>query len=117
MRMLLLTGALGVAFAVQACDRPPQPGAEAPEAPTGAPPAGVAAPTPTHQTTGRIASVAADAVTIDHEAVAAIGWPAMTMTFRAPDPQMLQGLETGQAVGFSFRQEGNDYVVTEIRAR
>ena len=39
----------------------------------------------------------------------------MTMTFQAPDPTMVQGLEAGAPVRFSFRKEGDEYVLTEIQ--
>jgi Cu/Ag efflux protein CusF len=71
----------------------------------------------TYTTMGRVASVAADSVTINHEPVPALGWPSMTMTFRAPNAAILSGLATGTPVQFSFRQEGSQNVLTEITRR
>lgn len=45
-------------------------------------------------------------VTIKHGPIAAIGWPAMTMTFRASPPALLKNLRTGQRVGFTAKAQG-----------
>jgi Cu(I)/Ag(I) efflux system protein CusF len=41
-------------------------------------------------------------ITLHHAPVAALGWPAMTMTFRI-DPQLLQGIKPGQKVKFTVK--------------
>jgi Cu(I)/Ag(I) efflux system membrane fusion protein len=78
---------------------------------------GAASQGATYTTMGEVASVAADSVTINHEPVPALGWPSMTMTFKAPDAAMLSGLTTGTPVQFTFRQQGSDNVLTEIARR
>ena len=41
----------------------------------------------------------------------------MTMTFRAPDSAMVADLQKGASVEFSFRQDGAQNVLTEIKRR
>jgi membrane fusion protein, copper/silver efflux system len=64
-----------------------------------------AAPAPAaaaiYTTRGRVEQVTANSVTISHEPVPAIGWPAMTMTFAA-DPKLIAGLKAGDQVTFGF---------------
>lgn len=63
---------------------------------------------------GEVRAIAADKVTIAHGPVQGIGWPAMTMTFRADSSEMLQGLSAGDRVSFAFRQDGSAYVLTSL---
>jgi Cu(I)/Ag(I) efflux system membrane fusion protein len=66
-----------------------------------------AAPTPAGglaETSGHIESIGADGVTISHQPVPAIGWPAMTMTFRVEQPTLLRGVKKGDRVRFAFDQ-------------
>jgi membrane fusion protein, copper/silver efflux system len=123
MNRMLIAASIGLAFAVQACNRAEEPAA-APQATApaaqnmpnmpaaGGTPAGQAA---TYNTTGEIAAIAGNAVTINHQPVPELGWPAMSMTFTAPDPAMITGLATGNKVAFSFREEGAGHVLTEIK--
>jgi Cu(I)/Ag(I) efflux system membrane fusion protein len=55
-------------------------------------------------------------VTIAHEPIAGLGWPAMNMTFRVRRPAMLRGLERGLRVDFAVnaRPEGEQYVIERI---
>lgn len=53
------------------------------------------------EATGRVEQVTREGVTLSHGPVPAIGWPAMTMTFRA-DPMLLKGLKVGDKVSFAF---------------
>ncbi len=57
-----------------------------------------------YETTGRIEQLTTNSVTLSHEPVPAIGWPAMTMTFALPDPSVARGLKTGDRVRFGFDQ-------------
>jgi membrane fusion protein, copper/silver efflux system len=43
-------------------------------------------------------------VTLSHEPVPAIGWPAMTMQFRLADPALARGIKAGDRVAFAFDQ-------------
>lgn len=63
---------------------------------------------------GNVTAIAGDQVTISHGPVEGLGWPAMTMTFRAGDLAMLQGISVGDRVAFRFRQNGTDYPLTAI---
>ena len=78
---------------------------------------GKKAATHTHHATGVVKSVNADKgiVTIDHQAVASMNWPAMSMGFKAKDKKALQGLKPGQKVEFDFVQQGKDYVITKVK--
>jgi len=69
----------------------------------------------TYSATGEVTEVSDGSVTINHQPVPALGWPAMTMTFKAPDSAMTAGLQTGAHVEFSFRPEGADNVLTEVK--
>jgi Cu(I)/Ag(I) efflux system periplasmic protein CusF len=59
--------------------------------------------------------VAAAKVTLQHEPVQALGWPAMTMPFTLKDKAALEKLKPGQKVEFDFVQEGSSYVIGAIR--
>ncbi|WP_035340865.1 copper-binding protein [Dickeya sp. DW 0440] len=56
-------------------------------------------------------------VTLSHEAIAALRWPAMTMTFRLPANRELSVLPQGSAVSFSFVQSADNYTLTDITPR
>lgn len=57
-----------------------------------------------YETVGKIEQITVNSVTLSHEPVPAIGWPAMTMTFQLPDPKIARGLKTGDRVRFGFDQ-------------
>jgi Cu/Ag efflux protein CusF len=67
-----------------------------------------------HSASGDVTEVSGDGVTISHGPVESIGWPAMTMTFQAQSPEMLQGLNVGDPVDFQFQQAGEQNVLTSI---
>ena len=69
----------------------------------------------TASATGTVQSVDASAgtVTIDHGPVEALQWPAMTMTFQAPDVD-LAAIEKGDQVSFEFTSTGMDGTITSI---
>jgi Cu(I)/Ag(I) efflux system protein CusF len=71
----------------------------------------------TGQGTGVITAIDAKAntVTIKHGAIPAVGWPAMTMTFKATPPSLLHGLQVGQKVGFDTKVQGMSAEVTAVR--
>ncbi len=72
-----------------------------------------------HKTVGQVDAIdaASGTLTLKHEPVPALKWPAMTMEFKAANSGLLRGLKPGQAVSFEFveRQSG-EYVVTSISA-
>jgi Cu(I)/Ag(I) efflux system membrane fusion protein len=57
-----------------------------------------------YETIGRIDKIAGLSVTIAHQPVPAINWPAMTMTFRLATPALEQGFKAGDRIRFRFDQ-------------
>lgn len=70
-----------------------------------------------HSGEGNVTSVAGDQVSIAHGPIETLGWPAMTMTFRAGSAQMVEGIGVGQPVAFQFRESNGSYVLTSISKR
>jgi Cu(I)/Ag(I) efflux system membrane fusion protein len=75
---------------------------------------GAAAAAAEHSTRGRVVEVERQSITLEHEAVPALKWPAMTMPFQLARPDLGRGLKAGDAVRFRFRQQGDEHVVTAI---
>jgi membrane fusion protein, copper/silver efflux system len=67
-----------------------------------------------HETSGRVEALTPESVTLSHEPVPAIGWPAMTMSFRLENPQLARGLNVGDRVNFAFEQQGSAQIVRRI---
>lgn len=59
---------------------------------------------------------AAGKITLDHEAIAAVGWPAMKMGFSAK-PALLKGIAVGDKVDFDLTVTRNAGEVMAIRMR
>jgi len=57
-----------------------------------------------YETTGRIEQITPTSMTLSHQPVAGLGWPAMTMTFRLGDPVLARGFRVGEHVRFGFDQ-------------
>jgi Cu(I)/Ag(I) efflux system membrane fusion protein len=78
-----------------------------------------ATPAPTsHHGVGNIKEMdwAHAKVTIAHDPIASLNWPAMTMDFRARDPALLRSLKPGQKVDFEIIEESaGEYVVVNIQ--
>ena len=55
-----------------------------------------------YETTGKIEQITAQSVTLSHEPVPALDWPAMTMTFQLANPALARDLKTGDRVRFGF---------------
>jgi Cu/Ag efflux protein CusF len=53
-------------------------------------------------------------ITLRHEAVPAVRWPAMTMNFRLEDPSIADGFKLGDAVRFDFRNDGPTPTIVHI---
>lgn len=66
--------------------------------------------------TGKVTAISGDEVTISHGPIEGIGWPAMTMAFKAP-PGMAEGVGVGSEVSFAFRQDGGTYMLTRLDKR
>ncbi len=80
-------------------------------APAGAPPR---PQTSLYETRGHIEALTADSITLSHEAVPAIGWPAMTMTFKLGSPALAKGVKVGDRVAFGFEQRPDGPVVRRL---
>jgi Cu(I)/Ag(I) efflux system membrane fusion protein len=98
----------------------PRPAATA--APPMAAPASASTPSPAParrprallESKGRIEALSAGSITISHEPVAAISWPAMTMTFQLDPPGLAKGLKVGDRVAFGFEQRPAGPVVRRL---
>lgn len=73
-----------------------------------------------HPARGRIEEVdaAAGTLMLEHEPVAALAWPAMTMEFRLANPALLGTLKPGAAVDFDFVERApGEWVITRLQPR
>lgn len=70
----------------------------------------------THTAVGTVTAVdtAAGKITVAHEPVASLTWPAMTMGFEVKDKQALDALQKGDKVRFTFIQQDGRYLITGI---
>lgn len=66
-------------------------------------------------TTGVIESIDQESrtITIAHEPVASLQWPAMTMIFKAPDAD-LSAMQAGDRIRFDFTASGMDATITRL---
>jgi Cu(I)/Ag(I) efflux system protein CusF len=78
-----------------------------------------ASATKTGKGTGVITEIdaAGGALTIKHGPIAALGWPAMTMGFKATPASLLKGYKVGQKISFDARQGTGLPEVTAIRTQ
>lgn len=77
----------------------------------------VAASKQTHSTKATVkkADAKAGKVTLAHEPVPTLNWPAMRMDFKVKDKALWSKLGDGKKVEVEFVQEGDDYVVTKVK--
>jgi len=70
----------------------------------------------TVQGTGVVKSVdaAAGKLTISHDPIKAISWPAMTMGFKVADPKILAGLSAGKKIQFTLKGK-DDPTITQVK--
>ena len=54
-------------------------------------------------------------VTLKHDPIAAIQWPAMTMAFKVKNSAVLSKTKVGDKVSFTLVPDGKDYMVTSIK--
>ncbi len=57
----------------------------------------------------------ADMITLNHQAIKELKWPAMSMGFKVANPKLLSGLKVGQKVTFELKTEGAKEIVTVIK--
>ena len=71
----------------------------------------------THSTTGTVTKVdtSSKKVTLAHEPVESLSWPAMTMGFSVKDEAILKKLKVGETVEFEFMKAERGYVITGIK--
>ncbi|WP_186130992.1 efflux RND transporter periplasmic adaptor subunit [Burkholderia gladioli] len=67
-----------------------------------------------YETTGRIEHIDAQGITLSHQPVPALGWPAMTMSFEKPSPGAFADAKVGQTVRFAFRHAGEGYRLSAV---
>lgn len=70
-----------------------------------------------HKTTAVVkkADPKAGTVTLDHEPVKSLNWPAMSMAFQVRDKALMDKLTAGRKVEVEFEQRGKDYVITSAK--
>lgn len=70
-----------------------------------------------HKGAGTVTSIdpASGAVTIAHGPIKSLNWAAMRMTFGVKDKTLLDQVQSGAKVEFSFVQSGKDYMITDIK--
>ena len=69
-----------------------------------------------HRTRGRIESVDKDTLMLEHEPVASLNWPAMSMEFKLATPALLAGLKPGATVDFEFVERApGEWVITVLK--
>lgn len=54
-------------------------------------------------------------VTLAHDPVTSLNWPAMTMSFKVEDKMLMKKLTNGKRVVVDFAKQGEDYVVTSVK--
>lgn len=71
----------------------------------------------THKGVGTVKKVdpTGGRVTLAHEAIQSLKWPAMTMTFTVKNKALLGNLSQDKKVEFEFVQQGSDYVITSFK--
>ena len=67
-----------------------------------------------YETRGRIEALTADSITLSHEPVPAIGWPAMTMTFKLGSAGLAKAAKVGDQVSFGFEQKPEGPVIRRL---
>ena len=56
----------------------------------------------------------AGALTIKHEPIAALKWPAMTMMFKVKSAALLAGISVGEKVDFELTSDNGKPIVTKL---
>jgi Cu(I)/Ag(I) efflux system periplasmic protein CusF len=106
-----------IALALAACSPPASQEAAKSDAEMNTPePAAPAAAGPL-AATGMVTAVdaAAGTISINHEPIAAISWPSMTMQFTAENPAILQGIAVGDRVSFEIKSASETSIITTVQ--
>jgi len=64
--------------------------------------------------TGTVVAIGKDTITLAHEPLPELNWPAMTMPFSVMDPHVLHGLKVGDRVKFSLMMHGQHAMIDTI---
>lgn len=67
-----------------------------------------------YQGIGIVESMTAADITISHQPIPAIGWGAMTMSFKVPNAKMVTGVKVSDQVNFGFNQIKDNYVIAGL---
>lgn len=116
MKNTLMTATLlAMPLGLTACDKP----AEAPKAETTTDAMGdmaMPAEAKMAKSTGTVTAIdpASGKITLEHDAIPAVEWPAMTMGFSAK-PELLKGIAVGDKIDFDLTVSGNAAEVTSIK--
>ena len=119
-KAMILTALVSLPVGLSGCDKKPQaPEVEAPKAAaTADATSSMAMPAGSKMGKGSGTVTAIDAatgkITLDHEAIAAVGWPAMKMGFSAK-LDLLKGVAVGDKVDFDVTVTGSAGEVTAIK--
>lgn len=70
-----------------------------------------------HETTGMVEGIEGLEITLQHDPVPALKWPAMSMPFALKSPTQAAGLKVGDPVVFSFSEGASGVVVEKIARR
>lgn len=117
-KLIALVASATLALSAAACSQEPAAPAkedmDSMEMSEGAAPAATAGPI---RSTGTVTAVdaAAGTISLDHEPIAAINWPAMSMQFTAENPAILQGIAVGDRVTFEIKSATETSVVTMVQ--
>lgn len=72
-------------------------------------------PAPEYRARGKVVAIQkSHGITLAHEPIPALKWPAMTMEFGVASPDVVKGIAPGDNVAFRLVQRGNKYVVTQL---
>jgi Cu(I)/Ag(I) efflux system protein CusF len=110
--MKTIVASAALASLLAACSPPAPPAADR-SVPAAEAPSAAAA---TIEGVGVVTAIdsAAGTISLDHQAIAAINWPAMTMQFRAEDPAILEGVAVGDRVRFELKSATETTIVTAV---
>ncbi|GAA5786315.1 efflux RND transporter periplasmic adaptor subunit [Chitiniphilus shinanonensis] len=73
------------------------------------------APAPALEGVGVVKAIAPGSVTLAHQPIVALNWPAMTMPFTLMSPSAAQGIRVGDTVRFSLMLHGDDIMIESMR--
>ena len=107
---VLIVAALGLAVATPLLAQDPKRG-------TPSAPHGVEHAAPDAHGIGVVKAIdpAAGAVTISHEPIAELSWPAMTMAFKVAQPDLLKGVTVGNKVQFALQGKTMAAVIVSLK--